>query len=351
MRKFPLRKKFTPFIAAVLALTVAASAALAFPGGRGVPRDNGNAKRQELVQLKDIQGHWAEPDIAEMAAQRIIRGYPGGVFQPNKPVTHAEAIVMLAHALNLNQQADMGSARHKIPGWAQEAVAKAVYAGILTQADLTSFRPNQPARRYEIAVYVIRALRALQIRLEEENRVQLEFVDKDAIPVAARVYVALADRERLMVGEPAGQAGYKFQPHRPVTRAEMAALMVRIQNYLENALKDRHANPEVTRVAGTVAAVYLDSNDKASYQGSLSIEKADGTTVTAAVYDSTYVYHGRKRINLEDVRVGDTVRAILSDGVALFIRVCSEEECAQTQVRLQERSRIREQDHTGWTSR
>ncbi|MEW5762197.1 MAG: S-layer homology domain-containing protein [Bacillota bacterium] len=327
-------------VAVIVAVTVAASAAIAFPD-RATFQGKGNFKGHSFAKLKDIKGHWAEQDVLEIAAQGIIRGYPDLTFQPNKPVTHAEAIVMLANTLGLEKETPRAARqqlaarlRYRVPAWAESAVAAAVYAGILTEADLAQFRPNQPAKRYEIAVYLVRALK---IRLEEQSQVELQFVDEDAIPVWARVYVGLANRERLMLGEHVGQAGFRFQPQRPVKRAEMAALLLRIQEYLQDKLSEI---VKEMRLVGTVTAVG---------EGTLTVKKADGTTVTVAVYEDTLIYLGRERIALEDIDIGATVRVIVADGKALFIRVCPDEACEP--VREQDREREQERDRTGQPGR
>ncbi|MGQ9754851.1 MAG: S-layer homology domain-containing protein [Desulfotomaculales bacterium] len=338
MRK-SLSRKFIAVIAAVLAVTMAAPAALAFPGGQPALRGKGSAKWQGFVQLRDIKGHWAEADVLEMTAQGSIQGYPGGTFQPNRPVTHAEALVMLVRALGLEDEsgADLGNARHRIPQWAQNAVSAAVYAGILTEAELADFRPNQPAKRYEIAVYLARGL-----DLDEEG--ELGFVDKSAIPVWARVHVALVTKAQLMIGEPAGP-GFKFQPQKPVTRAEMAALMVRIQERLRPGLPESWP---VLRVVGTVTDVYIDQDADNDLAGTLTVERADDKTVTVDVYDDTRIYE-RGRIGLGDIDEGDVVRLIAVDGKAIFIRVLSEVQTQTLRVRIRERNRVQQEDRAGQT--
>ncbi|WP_204758288.1 S-layer homology domain-containing protein, partial [Heliomicrobium gestii] len=43
----------------------------------------------------DVQGHWAEPAIATMAAANILHGYPDGTFQPDKAITRAEMVYLM----------------------------------------------------------------------------------------------------------------------------------------------------------------------------------------------------------------------------------------------------------------
>jgi hypothetical protein len=43
----------------------------------------------------DITGHWAEQEIRRCIQRGIIKGYPDGSFQPEKPVTRAELATVL----------------------------------------------------------------------------------------------------------------------------------------------------------------------------------------------------------------------------------------------------------------
>ncbi len=45
--------------------------------------------------FKDIAGHWAQPDILNVQAAGIISGYTDGTFQPNRPLTRAEAATLV----------------------------------------------------------------------------------------------------------------------------------------------------------------------------------------------------------------------------------------------------------------
>ena len=49
-----------------------------------------------LVQLSDIDGHWAYDDILALAAKGIAQGYADGTFKPDNSVTRAETVVMIA---------------------------------------------------------------------------------------------------------------------------------------------------------------------------------------------------------------------------------------------------------------
>ncbi|MEI6309676.1 MAG: S-layer homology domain-containing protein, partial [bacterium] len=57
------------------------------------------------TDFNDVFGHWAQADIMTLVDKGIISGYPDGSFQPDKSVTRAEFIKILAAALQLPQAA------------------------------------------------------------------------------------------------------------------------------------------------------------------------------------------------------------------------------------------------------
>jgi len=49
-----------------------------------------------IVQLSDIDGHWASDDIMSLARKGVVSGYNDGTFKPNNAVTRAETVVMIS---------------------------------------------------------------------------------------------------------------------------------------------------------------------------------------------------------------------------------------------------------------
>lgn len=52
-------------------------------------------KEEEMDKKDDITGHWAEKPIRKVIQKGIMKGYPDGSFQPDKPVTRAELATIL----------------------------------------------------------------------------------------------------------------------------------------------------------------------------------------------------------------------------------------------------------------
>ena len=91
---------------------------------------------------------------------KLVSGYPDGTFKPNAAITRAEFTVILANALKLE---GAGSAaaftdEAKIGGWAKQAIANAVEAGIMSGYADGSIRPNARITRAEAVTLLVRIL-------------------------------------------------------------------------------------------------------------------------------------------------------------------------------------------------
>lgn len=52
-------------------------------------------KEEEVAKKTDYDEHWAAPQIRWAMMEGLLKGYPDGSFQPDKPVTRAEMAVIL----------------------------------------------------------------------------------------------------------------------------------------------------------------------------------------------------------------------------------------------------------------
>lgn len=219
-----LRKSGITLVLAAILVLVMASASFASPGnGNG----NGNGKGKwkikvqgnwKATQLTDVSSHWAEQPVRFMLTQGIVAGYPDFTFRPNNPVTKYEAIMMIARASGFDGTADQRLTWNKsVPEWVRECLDYAVEEGILTEEEAENFKGWEPAKRYEVAVW---AARTLGLEVDDETN----FLDDDEIPYFSKSYISGMCKNRFMVGYP----GNVFQPNKPVTRAELAAIIYRI---------------------------------------------------------------------------------------------------------------------------
>jgi hypothetical protein len=165
------------------------------------------------VQFNDIGNHWAEQSIKHISSMGIISGYPDKKFLPNAPVSRYEALMMICRASGFEPDMDETYAQRL-----EDCLEYAVSEDIID--DDEGFDGWKPAKRYEVAVWAIRAS-----GLEYEGN-GLTFVDIDEIPDLALPYISVMFKHKYMVGYP----GNFFQPNKPVTRAEIVVIMNRMMD-------------------------------------------------------------------------------------------------------------------------
>ncbi len=205
-----------------------------------------------------VPGHWAEKDIARMKAKGVVTGtnsalntYDGGLS-----VTREQVVVMLLRVLNLEKEAfgktlpPIFANPNQVSAWARDKVALAVEKGIVAGGDLLDFRPTQAAKRYEVAVFVARAM-GLTAEATVRSSQKLDFLDARDVPVWATGYVAIAAEMGIM-----GGSGGHFKPLDPITRNEMAVMLSRVDTRLDK-LAGKGLQGEVFAVSPGARAVLL----------------------------------------------------------------------------------------------
>ncbi len=343
------KKWFLILVAAVVILCIGGSAALAVPPFSSVPgkgKGKGLALGSKVARFADIDGGWFEEAVTEASVQGLVYGYPDATFQPNKPVTHLEALVMLANALQCSQQVrEEVQARTELhqrlrlwlrqrgQEWALQPLVAAVAQGLITEEELSRLPLNQPCKRWEIANYLGKAL-GLQEQVRTEERLRLRFRDAKDIPPTVAGIIDYLFQKGLMVGTPEGF----FLPQKPVTRAEMAALLLKLQEVLQGLREDIKEVLDSYYVVGTVEAIG---------DGEITVAEKDGTTVTVKVTEDTYIFAGGRRITLDGLEVGDRVKVITHEGTAVFIKAVPGQ--AQEKGEQEEEAQGSEQQGTGAT--
>ncbi len=107
------------------------------------------SQNQNISELSDISGHWAESAIKTAFEKGYVQGYADGTFKPNAEVTRAEFLKMLVAALKYNTVAASGS-------WYQPYVDAATKAGIYSK-DFKNTTWNNAIPRKEMSLLAVRA--------------------------------------------------------------------------------------------------------------------------------------------------------------------------------------------------
>lgn len=182
--------------------------------------------------FSDIQGHWAQADVEIMAARHVVKGVTPYLFGANETVTRGQFTVMLIRTLGLAEEAE-GARFIDMPEdyWCAGAVRTAVKMGLVSGYSDGRFGPNDPITREQMAAMLVRAIRFNSNRVLPDNENQLaQYADKNNIAPWARTSVSLVVQEGLM----RGRGTDSFSPKGLTTRAEAAAVMVRLLNYKLN---------------------------------------------------------------------------------------------------------------------
>ncbi|SFM30139.1 F5/8 type C domain-containing protein [Paenibacillus sp. 1_12] len=178
-------------------------------------------KPNPVVSLYDIPGHWAEININKAVSKGIISGYPDGTFKPDHTVTRAEFVVMLMNTrlpqgegatLSFTDNVEIGS-------WAQNAVARALQAGIVKGYEDGSFWPNAEITRAEMALMLANAY-GLAIDADTVTG----FADDKDVPDWSKGAVAVMKKQKLLEGK----GDNTFAPLAPATRAEAVTVLLNL---------------------------------------------------------------------------------------------------------------------------
>ena len=309
-------KKFTAFtLAFLLIFSSFAFTGLAAPkfGGNQQNINNninininvqGNATfdNVKFVDIGDVK--WAQKSIEKMQSKGIIKGFDDKTFKPRNNVTELQVIALALRIMG--KESEVQAVNDVIPKnykgkkpekWGEKYLIMAIKMGILDAYDLAHFNPNQPAKRYEVAKYLLRAM-GYKDEAEKFMNVKLPYSDAAAVPKSAVGYVYLADKMGLMKGYPDNT----FRPNAPVTRAEMAVIMDRVDELIDNDVDRSEIEGIVKEVDPTnltlkVATVEGTFDFQALKETSV-YKEADGTNQTAT---------------FSDISIGDRVRLVLNE--------------------------------------
>ncbi len=155
---------------------------------------------------------WYYADIEQLRRAGVVNGYPDGSFRPNAAVTYAEAMKMILVAADYAIEPGVGTA------WYQPYLTYARARGIVDPDAVID--PNGLITRDSSAELIVRAI-GLPLDV---------FTEKSPFADSENVYATTLYGVGIFKGEPEGNAFY-FRGSRSLSRAELAALVVRMMQY------------------------------------------------------------------------------------------------------------------------
>ncbi len=153
---------------------------------------------------------WYYQVVMQLVESGAIDGFPDGSFRPQKTVTTGQALKMILLAAGYPEPERVAS------HWARGYLDLAIEHGFVTRfREITDL--DVPISRALVAQIAARAM-----GLQRPDTLESRFTDTDDDNVVALAAVGIVD-------------GYKdgtFLPNKSLTRAELAAITARIENYL-----------------------------------------------------------------------------------------------------------------------
>ena len=176
------------------------------------------------TRFKDVQNHWAQACIEDLADKKIISGYyEDGTFRPNRPVSRAEFAAILRRAFPNAKPVREAMTFVDLPTdyWAYKSIMEAYQTGFISSYNGSVFNPTLNIPRWQVVVSLSNGLRYSPTQ-SATNILNATFDDAADIPDLAKNAIAAAAEKQLVVNYPNVR---QLKPNQDVSRAEVAAFL------------------------------------------------------------------------------------------------------------------------------
>ncbi|MCU6709917.1 S-layer homology domain-containing protein [Paenibacillus sp. J5C_2022] len=182
------------------------------------------------VSFTDIQKHWAQSYVELAAAKGLVNGAGSGKYRPDKAVTRAEFTSMLVRALGRGTSTGITEPYDDVKSgtWYYGDVATAKELGLLDFVNGTSFKPDQPLTRVEMASMLAAVIALEKLPFTKERVSLYGYKDINDIDKAYLEDVRLMVKLQIMTGIDADM----FSPKGETTRAQAAVVFIRTMRTL-----------------------------------------------------------------------------------------------------------------------
>ena len=192
-----------------------------------------------------LKGHFAEADVSKLFAMGVLEG-DAKFFQPSQQITRGQFVTMLVKALKLpidtSYQNQTGRTKNNVtvnvvfpdvmPDRADFPYIMAAYnAGLAIGRGNGHFQVDSPIERQEAFVLLVRALGLSNLGLEPTPITP--YMDDASISSWAKKDIYAGSRIGLFKGDTRGNVN----PHANVSKAEAAAIVNRLVEYMRTGLR------------------------------------------------------------------------------------------------------------------
>lgn len=224
-----------------------------------------------VFALSDIQNHWAKKHIEKLVNAKMVSGYPDGSFKPEKQMSIAEFIKIVAS--KYAGKIDLEKSNH----WAMpflNAMIREAYLGVDSKDISGDFRDlknpvnlDKDITREEIVFVLGNIMTNRGIEVSEESiKFQNSVSDFSKIENLYRAGVILMMENKIIEGYNDGT----FRPKKKATRAEVSTMISRFMDKMEEKklIKEEEANKSII-VTGDIDSkllIILDLDNKATFE-------------------------------------------------------------------------------------
>lgn len=176
-----------------------------------------------LSLFSDLDNHWAQTCILELAERKLIQGYPDRTFRPNSPVTRAEFAALLSQIFSHINPLKNSLSFTDVPPqhWANQVIEKATRSGFLSGYPDRTFKPSLSISRLQVYLALASGLK-YPIPSYPQQILQHDLDDFSLIPNYAINAIASVIGARMMINYP--RVRY-FNPEQIMTRGELIAIL------------------------------------------------------------------------------------------------------------------------------
>ena len=179
------------------------------------------------VDFVDVEGHWAQDAVNDIASRKVINGYADGTFAPDGNITRAEFAAIIIRALGLPEITG-GSSFGDVAtnDWYCGSIETAVNYGLITGYSDGTFCPNDEITREQAMTIIVRAMSitGLDTRVTAGGSSFDNFTDGSDVSDYAREGVLAS----LDTGIITGRGNSTLAPNDTITRAEVAVIARRL---------------------------------------------------------------------------------------------------------------------------
>ncbi|WP_186445525.1 cadherin-like beta sandwich domain-containing protein [Paenibacillus cremeus] len=176
----------------------------------------------------DVEGHWSKNAVNDMASRMVINGVDASHFNPDSAINRAEFAAIIVRALGLSDNGKTAAfVDVKSSDWYLGAVAKAQEFKLIDGYEDGTFRPLKTITHEEAMVIIARAMNIAGLETgisqPEADNLLSGFADGATVSGWAKQATAATVKHQLVEGSNIG-----LQPSSEITRAETAVIVQRM---------------------------------------------------------------------------------------------------------------------------